>query len=49
MKEMQTTDFKQSWRDKCLEWICGDANAYGKMLFLGHVDEGLPVGDDIVR
>ena len=28
-KETQTIEFKQSWHDEYLEWICGYANAYG--------------------
>ena len=26
-KETQVIEFKQSWRDEYLEWICGYANA----------------------
>ncbi len=26
-KETQTIEFKQSWHDEYLEWICGYANA----------------------
>ena len=29
-KETQAIEFKQSWRDEYLEWICGYANAYGE-------------------
>ena len=31
-KETQTIEFKQSWHDEYLEWICGYANAYGGTL-----------------
>ena len=48
-KETLATEFNRWWGDECLEWIYGDANAYGETLFLGRVDDGLPVVDDIVR
>ena len=28
-KECQNVEFKTSWNDKYLEWICGFANAQG--------------------
>ena len=28
-KETQMVEFKQSWHDEYLEWICGYANTYG--------------------
>ena len=28
-KETQNVEFKQSWRDEYLKWICGFANADG--------------------
>ncbi len=31
-KETQTIEFKQSWHDEYLEWICGYSNAYGGAL-----------------
>ena len=39
-KETQAVEFKQSWRDEYLEWICGYANAYGGTPVVG-VDEGV--------
>ncbi len=27
MKESQNTEWKESWRDEYLKWICGFANA----------------------
>lgn len=27
--ESQNTEYKESWNDKYLEWICGFANAQG--------------------
>ncbi len=43
-KETQAVEFKQSWRDEYLEWICGYANANGGTLFIGRADNGTPVG-----
>lgn len=43
-KETQAVEFKQSWRDEYLEWICGYANAHGGTLFIGRADDGTPVG-----
>ena len=31
-EENQTVEYKQSWHDKCMEWICGYANAKGRAL-----------------
>ena len=43
-KETQTIEFKQSWHDEYLEWICGYANAYGGTLYIGRNDDGTPCG-----
>jgi ATP-dependent DNA helicase RecG len=29
MPEHQTIEWKESWQDEYLKWICGYANAYG--------------------
>ena len=42
--ETQTTEFKQSWRDEYLKWICGFANAQGGKLIIGVDDDGNAVG-----
>ena len=44
MKESQNTEWKESWRDEYLKWICGFANAQGGVLVIGKNDRGLPVG-----
>ena len=31
-RETQTIEFKQSWHDEYLKWICGFANAQGAKL-----------------
>ena len=38
MKESQHTEWKQSWRDEYLRWICGFANAEGGVLVLRQSD-----------
>ena len=43
MPEHQTIEWKESWHDEYLEWICGYANAYGGTLYIGKNDN-----DDVV-
>ncbi len=40
MPEQQNIEFKVSWRDEYLKWICGFANAYGGTVFIGKDDDG---------
>ena len=44
-EENQTIEYKESWHDKYLEWICGYANAKGGTLYIG-IEDGTkkPVG-----
>ena len=44
MKESQHTEWKESWRDDYLRWLCGFANADGGTLIIGRNDEGVAVG-----
>lgn len=44
MPEHQTIEYKESWYDEFLEWICGYANAYGGTLYIGKNDNGDVVG-----
>lgn len=44
MKEAQNIEWKQSWRDDYLKWICGFANAEGGTLVIGKNDQGEVVG-----
>ena len=37
--ENQHIEFKESWRDEYLKWICGFANAQGGKLYIG-IDDG---------
>jgi ATP-dependent DNA helicase RecG len=44
MTENQNIEYKQSWRDEYLKWICGFANANGGSIFIGKDDSGNIVG-----
>jgi len=40
MPESQNIEYKSSWRDEYLKWICGFANANGGSIFIGIDDTG---------
>ncbi len=40
MPEQQNIEFKQSWHDDYLKWVCGFANAQGGLIFIGKDDNG---------
>ena len=44
MKESQHIEWKTSWRDDYLKWICGFANAQGGVLVIGCNDKGKVTG-----
>jgi ATP-dependent DNA helicase RecG len=44
MSESQHMEWKESWRDEYLKWVCGFANADGGVLIIGRNDEGEAVG-----
>ena len=44
MPEQQNIEWKESWRDEYLKWICGFANAQGGKLYIGCDDNGKVVG-----
>ena len=44
MNENQNTEWKESWRDEYLKWICGFANATGGKIYIGMNDSGKVVG-----
>ncbi|MCW3804805.1 ATP-binding protein [Plebeiibacterium marinum] len=46
MAESQNIEWKESWRDEYLKWICGFANAQGGKIFIGKNDKGEIVGID---
>lgn len=41
MPEHQTIEYKESWQDEFLEWICGYANAFGGTLYIGKIRKKL--------
>ena len=44
MPEQQNIEYKQSWHDDYLKWVCGFANAQGGVIFVGKDDNGKVVG-----
>ncbi len=44
MKEHQQEEWKASWHNEYLKWICGFANAQGGMLVIGKNDRGQVIG-----
>ncbi len=40
MPEQQNLEYKQSWHDDYLKWVCGFANAQGGVIFIGKDDNG---------
>ncbi len=40
MSEKQNIEYKQSWHDDHLKWICGFANAQGGKIYIGKDDKG---------
>ena len=44
MLESQNIEFKSNWREDCLKWICGFANANGGKLFIGIDNNGKVTG-----
>ena len=42
--ESQNVEFKESWHDKYLEWVCGFANAHGGTIYIGVDDNGAVAG-----
>jgi ATP-dependent DNA helicase RecG len=49
MTETQHIEYKQSWRDEYLKWICGFANAQGGRIYIGINDEGEVIGVEDYR
>lgn len=40
MPEQQNIEYKQSWHDDYLKWVCGFANAQGGIIFIGKDENG---------
>jgi len=49
MPEQQNIEYKESWRDDYLKWICGFANAQGGQIYIGIDDKGNVKGIDDYR
>ena len=46
MPEQQNIEYKSSWHDDYLKWVCGFANAQGGVIFIGKDDNGQVLGVD---
>jgi ATP-dependent DNA helicase RecG len=46
LSESQNIEYKSSWRDEYLKWVCGFANANGGKLLVGIDDKGNITGID---
>ncbi|MGJ1211450.1 ATP-binding protein [Sphingobacterium multivorum] len=44
MPEQQNIEYKESWHDEYLKWVCGFANAQGGVIYIGKDDNGDIVG-----
>lgn len=44
LNESQNIEYKETWRDEYLKWICGFANAQGGSLYIGVSDDKKVVG-----
>ena len=44
MPEQQNIEYKSSWHDDYLKWICGFANAQGGRIYIGKDDNGKVIG-----
>ena len=44
MQESQNIEWKETWKDEYLKWICGFANANGGKIFIGKNDKGEIIG-----
>ncbi len=44
MAESQNVEWKESWRDEYLKWICGFANAQSGRIYIGTCDDGTVIG-----
>lgn len=48
-QESQTIEWKWSWQDEFLKWLCGYANTDGGILYIGVNDDGYVVGVEDIR
>ncbi len=49
MAESQNIEYKESWRDEYLKWVCGFANAQEGTIYIGIDDAGNVVGVQNVK
>jgi ATP-dependent DNA helicase RecG len=49
MPEQQNIEYKSSWHDDYLKWVCGFANAQGGRIYIGRDDDGKVVGVESCR
>lgn len=49
MAESQNIEYKESWRDEYLKWVCGFANAQGGIIYIGIDNAGNVVGVQNVK
>ncbi len=42
--ESQNIEYKKSWHDEYLKWVCGFANGQGGKIYIGKDDDGVTVG-----
>jgi ATP-dependent DNA helicase RecG len=47
MPEQQNIEYKSSWHDDYLKWICGFANAQGGKIYIDKNDVGIVVNGRI--
>ena len=44
MPETQNIEYKSSWHEEYLDWICGFANAQGGKIYIGKDNSGSVIG-----
>jgi predicted HTH transcriptional regulator len=49
MPEQQNIEYKSSWHDDYLKWLCGFANAQGGKIYIGKDDDGNTVDIDVSK
>ena len=47
--ENQKIEYKTTWRDDYLKWICGFANSGGGKVYIGVDDKGTAIGVSDVK
>ena len=45
-QESQNVEWKETWHDEYLKWVCGFANAKGGKIYIGKNDKGVVIGVD---